>query len=54
MSFLTPRRERVITDPDELRQAVIDAFLDGDPETCQHIVDTLGDRKAGRSAPEAD
>lgn len=46
MGFLTPRGERVITDPDELRQALIDQFLDGDPETCQHIVDTLGDWNA--------
>jgi hypothetical protein len=42
MTFLAPRGERVITDPGELRQAVIDAFVDGDPATCQHIVDTLG------------
>lgn len=50
MGFLTPRGERVITSADELRQAAIDAFLDGNPETCQHIVDTLGDRTAGRGA----
>lgn len=41
---LFPRDKRVIADPGDLVDALVEAFLDGDPETRQHIVDTLGER----------
>lgn len=36
--------ETVITTPQEALAALVNAFVDGDPETSQHIVDTLGTR----------
>lgn len=39
----TPRDRRVITDPKDLADAVVAAFLAGDAATRQHIVDTLGE-----------
>lgn len=39
-----PRDRQVIADPADLADALVRAFLDGDAETRQHIVDTLGER----------
>lgn len=36
--------ETVITNQDEALDAIVRAFVDGDPATSQHIVDVLGDR----------
>jgi hypothetical protein len=36
--------ETVITSPQEALDALVQAFVDGDPTTSQHIVDVLGDR----------
>lgn len=52
MSAPVPRSERVITNRAELAAAAVEAFLNGDAETRQHIVDTLGERVNGRSTPE--
>jgi hypothetical protein len=40
--------ETVITNQREVVDAIVQAFVDGDPKTSQHIVDTLGERKKGR------
>jgi hypothetical protein len=40
--------ETVITNQREVVDAIVQAFVDGDPQTSQHIVDTLGERKKGR------
>jgi hypothetical protein len=38
----------VITNQKEAAEAIVRAFVDGDPATSQHIVDVLGDRKSKR------
>lgn len=38
----------VITTRQELADALVQAFVDGDPATSQHIVDTLGERRSER------
>ncbi|WP_199440750.1 hypothetical protein [Umezawaea beigongshangensis] len=40
----TPRDRNTITDTTDLADALIEAFVNGDPATSQHIVDTLGER----------
>ena len=50
MSAPVPHGERVITDPIELFEALVDKFLDGTAEERQHIVDTLGDRPEAGTA----
>jgi hypothetical protein len=44
MAARLPRDKRVITDPADLADALVEAFLDGTAEERQHIVDTLGQR----------
>lgn len=39
-----PRDKDVISDPSDLADALIRAFVEGNAETRQHIVDTLGER----------
>lgn len=38
----------VITNQQDALDAIVKAFVDGDPATSQHIVDVLGDRKRGK------
>lgn len=43
----TSPEQKVITTKEQLAAAAVAAFVDGDPTTAQHIVDTLGDRAQG-------
>ncbi|WP_157621583.1 hypothetical protein [Saccharothrix sp. NRRL B-16348] len=45
-----PRDPDVITDAQDLAEALVKAFVDGDDQTRQHIVDTLGERSRKRSS----
>ncbi len=40
--------EPVLTNQQEVADALVKAFVDGDPATSQHIVDVLGERKRGQ------
>ena len=41
------RDPRAVVDAQDLVEAVVAAFINGDAATRQHIVDTLGDRAQG-------
>lgn len=43
--------DKPIETREELAAAAVQAFLDGDPATRQHIVDVLGDRAQPSDAP---
>ena len=47
-------REEPITDQAALSEAVVQAFLDGDAATRQHIVDELGARARPKPPPDDD